>query len=88
MRNRRHTTASALCMTVFEQMCDLVAVFAVDGHLQRVTVLLGFLGCPATLVASGSHRSVCRDLILDGGRSLADKPSMISAAISSIDVIL
>ena len=86
MRDSRHTTAAALCMTVFEQMRDLIAVFAVDGHFQCVAVFLCFLRCPASFVSTGLHRGFCGDLIFDGSRSFAD--CLFHSGICKISVFL
>lgn len=70
MRDSRNSAAAPFRMTVFQQMCDLIAVLAVNGHFKAVAVFLDLFCSPALFVSAGLFRSIGGNFVLDCGRCL------------------
>ena len=67
MRLAGYTSAVPLCMTFFQQVRKLIAVFRVNGHFECMAVLPRFLGRPAFCITSGTLRCIGGDFLLDRG---------------------
>ena len=63
MRFAGYPTTATLGMPLFQKMCQLISVFRMYCHLQRVTVFTSLFRCPAFRILSRVCRSVGRDLI-------------------------
>ena len=92
MRDSRNSAAAPFRMTVFQQMCDLIAVLAVNGHFKAVAVFLDLFCSPALFVISFLTAVAvfftAFFMAVSASSAYSVSPFMTSDARSSIDVIL
>ena len=73
MRSCCYPAASPFCMSMLQEMSDLVSVFGMYRHLQGLTVFPGLFDRPAFSISSGLFRCCVRNLLPDCFSGIPDR---------------